>query len=164
MQSTSMLWPLAQVGISKVCLRGCYIWTNLPCLVCTSVTCGSVSENGVLPLSCDAGSTIATVPFVSFGTPTGSCLARFAPGSCAAPSSLAIANSTCVGWPSCALTASTSFWGGDPCSGTGKSLAAAITCSNPSKRWALYCYLGNMNSRSAPCSLWGGGRKSLFNT
>ena len=111
-----------------------------------AATCGTAVESSTLPLSCDAGSQISSVAFASFGTPTGTCPASFAVSpSCATLTSGSVASTACLGLPSCSLSATIAAFGGtDPCNGVGKSVAAAVTCSNPSeKRTSASCTLGH---------------------
>ena len=109
-------------------------WTSLGDVACIptppppAVQCGSVAEDSTLELGCAGGATIAAVSFASFGTPTGSCAAGWAVGSCDAANSTSAIAALCVGRASCSVDASIAFFG-DPCLGTLKTLAAQVTCT-----------------------------------
>lgn len=83
-----------------------------------------------LNLDCPGG-TFTGVSFASFGTPivgSGSC--SYSLGSCDASESVAVVAAACVGKSSCSIPAISSNFGGDPCSGVVKFLAASLTGSN----------------------------------
>ena len=85
-------------------------------------------ENTLLHAACaDAGATIAAVLFASYGTPTGTCPA-FARGACDAATSASVVQAACVGRRECVVYPNTTTFG-DPCFGTAKTLAVALTCS-----------------------------------
>jgi hypothetical protein len=67
-----------------------------------------------LSLFCVNG-VIDSLPFVSYGTPTGSCPGPFVRSSCDSASFISYATATCVGQPNCTLTAPITP---DPCLGT----------------------------------------------
>jgi len=74
------------------------------------------------------GSFINTLIFSSYGNPSGSC-ADFKMGTCNALNSSSIVSSSCVGNSECTVFPNTSTFG-DPCYGTPKVLAVAMTCSS----------------------------------
>lgn len=78
-----------------------------------------------LSLFCVNG-VIDSLPFVSYGTPTGSCPGPFVRSSCDSASFISYATATCVGQPNCTLTAPITP---DPCLGTVKSIAVIAHCS-----------------------------------
>ena len=100
--------------------------------------CGEAAEmNGQgapVHFVCPPNSTISTIAFASYGTPTGTCAdadALTIDPTCNAPSSLAVANASCVGKQSCTLFANdTQFGGVDPCHGVRKRLVIAGSCAN----------------------------------
>ncbi|KAK1360624.1 Beta-galactosidase 5 [Heracleum sosnowskyi] len=67
-----------------------------------------------LHLRCEAGESISTIKFASFGTPLGTC-GSFRKGACHSPDSHAIIEKMCVGRESCKVTASNSYFQADPC-------------------------------------------------
>eukprot|EP00456_Euglypha_rotunda_P030527 TRINITY_DN2378_c0_g2_i8.p1 TRINITY_DN2378_c0_g2~~TRINITY_DN2378_c0_g2_i8.p1 ORF type:complete len:384 (+),score=72.78 TRINITY_DN2378_c0_g2_i8:162-1154(+) len=94
--------------------------------------CGKVPETRNLHLDCGSnGGTIAAVEFASFGTAFGGC-GEFGLSSCNAANSQSVISSACVGKQSCTVLANNTNFGGDPCYGTGKWLAAQVRCSVPS--------------------------------
>jgi len=102
------------------------------------VQCGKVAEGRTLRLSCGAnGGTITAVQFASFGTPLGGC-GEFGVSTCHSSNSQSIVSSACVGKQSCTVLANNSVFGGDPCFGSGKWLAAQVTCSSPSTTTASF--------------------------
>lgn len=133
-QKNSSLWRLARVRTHAFVLL-LLLRAHPGTSDTRAATCGTAVESSTLPLSCDAGSRISSVAFANFGTPTGTCPASFAVNpSCATLTSGAVASTACLGLPSCSLTATIAAFGGtDPCNGVGKSVAAAVTCSNPSE-------------------------------
>jgi hypothetical protein len=72
------------------------------------------------------GEVITSIDFASWGTPGGSC-GNFSKGSCDAASSSQIVSSACLGQASCVLPINNTTFG-DPCSGTGKTFEAQVTC------------------------------------
>lgn len=91
---------------------------------------GLVAENMNLTLQCVPGTgTISRILFASFGTPTGTC-GHYAQGTCSAKDSLQMVENACLGKTSCTIPATNTFFGGDPCFDTAKSLAVmAAGCS-----------------------------------
>jgi len=87
-------------------------------------------ENAPVTFSCGLGGVFTGVTFASFGTPSGSCAAGFAKGSCDAANTTAIVSSACLGKASCTIAVSTTLFG-DPCYDTVKVLDAQLTCSVP---------------------------------
>lgn len=82
-----------------------------------------------LRLQCeDAGATIATIRYASFGTPSGTCPA-FANGPCSAKASLSVVENACLGNRACTVNATNDEFGGDPCPGTSKQLIIVAHCS-----------------------------------
>ena len=86
-------------------------------------------ENAPVTFTCPSGSTVTSVIFASFGTPTGSCSGGFAVGACNAANSTAILSSSCVGKAACTINVNTALFG-DPCYNTVKHLDAALACSS----------------------------------
>ena len=87
-------------------------------------------ENAPATIACPSGGLIQAVTFASFGTPTGSCAAGFAKGTCDAANSTAIVTAACVGKSTCVIDVSTDLFG-DPCFDVVKHFDAAVTCSAP---------------------------------
>ena len=96
-------------------------------------TCATAPENSNAHLACSApGDTIKSVTFASFGTPTGDCTDggnTFKKGSCDLNTTIAKVSAACVGKQSCDLPTTDDFFG-DPCYGTKKTLAVAISCAS----------------------------------
>lgn len=83
----------------------------------TGPFCGEVLNLDSLTLTCsDPGATIASLPFVAYGTPTGSCPATsgWAKGSCDAANATTIVSQLCLGKASCTVPFTTDLMG-DPC-------------------------------------------------
>ena len=103
-------------------------------------SCGVADEGSTLELGCAApGAVITSVAFASYGMPTGACddgndsSALTADPACDADKDavLAIVAAACVGARNCSFFASTDALGvDDPCFGTPKSLAVAVTCGD----------------------------------
>jgi hypothetical protein len=92
--------------------------------------CALVSENGTALVSCPAGTTIQSIGFASFGTPSapgGDCTQGLSLGSCNGSNSVTVVSSLCQGQSSCSVPASNGTFG-DPCSGTAKALGIQVTC------------------------------------
>ena len=124
---------LDQIANASQALR---LWTgalesNFSLLAPPSPTCSLTEDNDVAAFSCAAaGGVIASVPFASYGQPTGSCEAGFAVSpTCNSPNSSAALAALCVGKPSCSLLINFQAGFGDPCPGQAKRLAANVTCS-----------------------------------
>ncbi|XP_074263626.1 beta-galactosidase 5-like isoform X1 [Silene latifolia] len=79
-------------------------------------------------LQCEAGQTISSVQFASFGTPSGTC-GSFVKGTCHAQDSHAIVEKRCIGRQRCSVTISNMNFGGDPCPKTLKRLSVEAICS-----------------------------------
>lgn len=94
------------------------------------LVCGAANENGSANLTCPSGTTISSVRFASYGTPTGSC-GSYAAGSCNASTSRVVVEAACLGKTSCSVPANNSTFG-DPCRGTAKRLAVEAICSSGS--------------------------------
>ena len=102
------------------------------CVEANPDACALVGEDETAALRCDAGSTIKSVAFASFGTPTGSCASRnFADGNCSAKDAEAIVAEACLGKETCAIDVSSQTFKGDPCSDVPKELAVRVTCTAP---------------------------------
>jgi hypothetical protein len=87
-----------------------------------------------LALSCDqAGATISSIDFASFGTPKGfdNICGKWSKGSCDAASSASIAKAACVGKHSCVIFPNITTFG-DPCAGVEKQLVIQAHCSTGS--------------------------------
>jgi len=78
-------------------------------------------------LTCSPGTYIKSIDFASFGTPKGQCGA-FSKGTCDSSTALSIVKNLCLGASYCVLPVSSIVFG-DPCAGTGKSLAVQATCA-----------------------------------
>jgi len=91
-------------------------------------TCGLAAENSNLELTCPDGQSISSVDFASFGNPMGNCESSFEQGSCHANTTQQIVESACLGKSSCSVEVSSKAFGGDPCFGTKKNLAASVSC------------------------------------
>lgn len=116
----------AQTGSELSILSGEWLVPGPNPARCVDVQEGVAADVG----GCPEGSTIISVTFASFGTPTGDCAAGFAINSkCHAPTSLDHVKSLCLGQRSCSVTATNSRFGGDPCPQTPKTLAAVVSCS-----------------------------------
>ena len=113
-------------------------------------TCSLTPDNFVATFSCgDApGALITGVPFASYGQPTGSCAAGFAPSPrCASANASAVLAALCVGRAQCSVLVNWQAGFGDPCPGKAKELAANVTCSAaesggggaPPPPWACGC-------------------------
>eukprot|EP00164_Ancoracysta_twista_P006265 GFYU01008705.1.p1 GENE.GFYU01008705.1~~GFYU01008705.1.p1 ORF type:complete len:1064 (-),score=338.26 GFYU01008705.1:1031-4144(-) len=90
-------------------------------------TCDLVDEHAAVSLSCGA-SVISDVTFASFGTPSGSC-PSLTTGTCNSAKSMDVVKAACLGKSSCTVDAEIqTFDGVDPCYGTKKQLAVAVTC------------------------------------
>jgi hypothetical protein len=94
-------------------------------------TCALVDDNTVATFSCGSvGATIREVSFASYGEPTGSCAAGFAPApACASTNASAVLAALCVGLANCSFLVNYKAGFGDPCPGHKKWLAASVTCS-----------------------------------
>ena len=64
----------------------------------------TVQEGSELELACPAGSSITAINFASYGTPN-----NFFEGTCHASTSKEILTESCVGQPSCQVTASDEY-------------------------------------------------------
>ncbi len=90
-------------------------------------TCGSVPEGQNLTLTCKPGSSITSVVFASYGTPTGVC-GNYAASSCNAGSSTLIVKNACLGKNSCTIGANNGVFG-DPCGDIVKALTVQVVCT-----------------------------------
>ncbi|KAL2506415.1 Beta-galactosidase 9 [Abeliophyllum distichum] len=98
------------------------------------ITNGTISLKTMIPalhLQCDAGHTISSIEFASYGTPRGSCQ-KFSKGSCHAPNSFSVVSEACRGRTSCSVAVSDAVFGGDPCHGVVKVLSVEVRCSSSS--------------------------------
>ena len=96
-------------------------------------------------LACPEGQVVAKVTFGSYGTPSGRCGSggggssgdakhSFKRGGCHAAGSQKALESRCVGQAHCALVAANhAFAGDDPCLGTRKRVAVAVSCGPKSQ-------------------------------
>ncbi|OQR90780.1 hypothetical protein THRCLA_09207 [Thraustotheca clavata] len=87
---------------------------------------GSMTEGSSLTLVCPSGRKLGSIVFASYGNPTGPLL-DFERGTCEASTSMDVVANSCIGHPSCQLTASSSAFG-DPCSGNFKALSVEAQC------------------------------------
>ncbi|KAG6428159.1 hypothetical protein SASPL_112408 [Salvia splendens] len=92
---------------------------------------GTVVLNHLAPevyLHCDAGNSISSIKFASYGTPQGSCQ-NFSRGDCHAPNSYSVLSQACLGRQNCTISVSNDAFGGDPCHGVVKTLSVEMKCS-----------------------------------
>ncbi len=93
-------------------------------------TCSLTQDNNVASFSCGGG--VIAGGWASYGRPTGSCAAGFAPApDCASPNATAALARLCTGKPACSFLVNYLAGFGDPCPGRAKWLAASVTCSAP---------------------------------
>jgi hypothetical protein len=106
-------------------------WLESPPAPQVAQRCSEVSEGDQAVLGgCSANSVIENVSFASFGTPTGSCGTGFEMNpKCNSANSLAVVSRLCLGKVNCTVSVSNDEFGGDPCTGTLKFLAAQVRCS-----------------------------------
>ena len=93
---------------------------------CASKVCTTPNENQSGDITCPAGTTVKSIDFASYGTPTGACEA-FVASACDAATSMAVVEAACLGNATCSLSATNGVFG-DPCVGTFKRLYAQATC------------------------------------
>ncbi|KAJ1408837.1 Glycoside hydrolase, family 35 [Sesbania bispinosa] len=79
-------------------------------------------------LHCNAGQTISSIKFASFGTPLGTC-GNYEQGACHSPASYAILEKKCIGKQRCIVTVSNSNFGQDPCPNVLKRLSVEAVCA-----------------------------------
>ena len=94
-----------------------------------AVCAADVAEAATATFTCPSGGVITGVSFASFGTPTGSCAAGFALGSCNAASSVAVVEAACMGQGACTVEVSDASFGSDPCNGVLKHFSGVVACS-----------------------------------
>jgi len=106
----------------------------------TNQFCAQVLGESNLTLSCvDAGSTIQSIDFASYGTPSGdTCGSYEIDNSCHAPTSQSAIASACVGQSACAIAINPNTFGGDPCEGVVKRAYVTATCSNGGAGYAPF--------------------------
>ena len=92
---------------------------------CQSTICATADEGGQATLQAPEGWVISDIDLASYGNPGGACGAMSS-GTCEAPRSRDIVESTCLGQPGCTVAADPSLFG-DPCPGTPKRLAIQAT-------------------------------------
>ncbi len=110
----------------------------------TGAFTGEVLNLDTLTLACsDPGATIASLPFVAYGTPKGTCPSStgWTRGSCDAPNATEIVSKLCLGKASCTVPFTTEIFG-DPCYNTVKMGVVVAQCTT--------------GGGSAPC---GGGQQ-----
>ena len=91
-------------------------------------SCVRVREDKTAKLSCPNGKVIENIQFASYGTPKGNCSRGFSLRNCHAKNSEQKVESQCLKESSCKVKANNNMFG-DPCPGTGKTLAVVYTCS-----------------------------------
>jgi hypothetical protein len=107
--------------------------TNQACIngtctaVATTTVCGTAPENSPVTLSCPSGSTITSINYASYGTPTGTC-PSFTNSTCNATTSTSVVTTACLNKASCTVNANNATFG-DPCVGTLKNLDIRVTCT-----------------------------------
>jgi hypothetical protein len=93
--------------------------------------CGSILNLDTLTLTCaDAGSTINSILFASYGTPTGTC-PSWTRGACDEANTTAIVKAACLGQSSCNVVAGPPQFS-DPCYNVVKYLDVVATCTGSS--------------------------------
>ena len=102
------------------------------------VAFGSVAENGTLTLTAPAGTVFTAVNFASYGTPTGSA-GSYTAGSCEAATSRSVVAAILLGQTGAVSIDATNTNFGDPCGGTGKSLAVRATYAPGSTALTYTC-------------------------
>ena len=90
--------------------------------------CSSVVERSNAILTCPIGSTIKSIDFASYGTPTGIC-GNYQKSTCNAINSQNIVGSLCLGRQTCTVSATNSIFS-DPCVRTSKRLSITATCTS----------------------------------
>ncbi|OQR89853.1 hypothetical protein ACHHYP_05996, partial [Achlya hypogyna] len=88
---------------------------------------GAAPEGGSVSLACPAGQYIGSVPFASYGTPSGSYPDFAENPACDATGASNVIESQCLGANNCTIAA-TSGGFGDPCPGTKKTLGVTAKC------------------------------------
>jgi hypothetical protein len=91
--------------------------------------CEELPEGATVTFTCP-GSTIQGIVSAFYGTPLGTCITGFSKGQCNAADAAAIVSKECVGKGMCSFVVSNDFFGGDPCFGTAKQFAGAISCAD----------------------------------
>ncbi|OWM74486.1 hypothetical protein CDL15_Pgr003989 [Punica granatum] len=90
----------------------------------TPVTiCGNTYEGNTLDLSCQGGSLISEIRFLSFGNPKGSCGA-YEKGTCEAYNAASVIKKACLGKQSCSIEVSENVLGPTGCHMTEKNMLA----------------------------------------
>lgn len=146
--SGSMTTPRGEVEVS---------WTTVPppAPLPPVSTCGENKEApspayNYVQVGCEVNTTISTILFADFGTPTGSCGSTvFAVDpSCSAANSSSIVQDQCLGKRNCSVAADIRVFG-DPCEGTPKKLAINVTCSSspPPPSPSELVFLGSVTVR-----------------
>ena len=138
--------PLRFASASHKTLRGtiAFEWSLPAKAGATDPTCGLGAESQVIDLAC-AGSTIKSIPFAEYGTPSGDCsgISKLSLGKCGANATAAISSfvsKCCVGKESCSVSCEAASKctcvGGpslpattDPCFGTAKYLGVMVSCA-----------------------------------
>jgi hypothetical protein len=88
--------------------------------------CDTPDEGGTAHIACPNNTTVKSIDFASYGTPSGMC-GHFALGGCHAVNSQPIVEGACLGSASCSVDATNNVFG-DPCFGTFKRLYIQATC------------------------------------
>ena len=92
--------------------------------------CSLVGENNTASVSCPAGTSIQSIGFASFGTPTapgGDCTQGLSLGTCNGSNSVSVVSALCQGQSNCSVPATNTVFS-DPCSGTRKALGIQVIC------------------------------------
>ena len=122
----------AQGSLNTAAGRFAFSWAGANSSSGAGAACvAGVGEGGTADFACPAGLIVSGISFASFGTPTGSCAAGFAKGSCDSPNSTAVTAAACAGKASCSVPVSSASFGGDPCVGTSKVYSASLACGPP---------------------------------
>jgi len=89
--------------------------------------CAKATEGTIATLACPEGQEIRELSFVSYGTPTGDC-GGFQAGDCSASNARLLVEQACVGKGACMVPAEAATFG-EPCGGSGKTLALQAQCA-----------------------------------
>lgn len=104
----------------RICDKG-------PCALGACNSCATANENTAAKIECSSGLVVRKVVFASYGQPAGSCGAFTKSSTCNADTSVSVVEATCLGKPSCLVTASNEVFG-DPCVGEFKALYVQVAC------------------------------------
>eukprot|EP01034_Spumella_vulgaris_P024119 gene24119-30427_t len=106
--------------------------TNIPSVFGVTVCgegSGTTTEYGEVVVTCPDYYSISSIPFASYGLPTGTCGEYAVNNDCHASTSVSVVSATCVGQTSCTVYADYTQYGGDPCGGYEKHLYVQASCA-----------------------------------